>query len=62
MVKEFCVSVDFTMSRSIYVEASSAEEAMAKVEEMVSRNPYGYTHGFTHYVNHTIVDANEVED
>ena len=59
MKKEFCVSVDFTMSKNVYVEASSAEEAMAKVEEMVSRNPYVYTSNFSHYVQHEIIDAEE---
>lgn len=59
MKKEFCVAVDITMAKNIYVEASSAEEAMAKVEEMVSRNPYGYTSNFSHYVQHEIIDAEE---
>lgn len=59
MAKEFCVSVDFTMAKRIYVEASSETEAMAKVEEMVSRNPYGYTSNFSHYVQHEIIDAEE---
>ena len=59
MKKTFCVAVDITMAKNIYVEASSEEEAMAKVEEMVSSNPYGYTSNFSHYVQHEIIDAEE---
>ena len=33
-MKEYCIQVDVTMSGNIYVEASSKEEAMAKVDKM----------------------------
>ena len=62
MRKNFVVDVDFTISRSFEVEAENEQQAKNKVYAMIKENPYDYTHGFTHYVNHEIVDANEVED
>jgi hypothetical protein len=38
-MKNYDVSVDITMSKSISVEANSEEEAMKKVEEMIKENP-----------------------
>ena len=61
MVKNYSVSIDITMSKTIEVEASSEEEAMSKASEMASNNPYNYTNGFSHYVKNEAVYAEEVE-
>lgn len=59
MKKNFCVSVDITMSKNIYVDAENEEQAMSKVSEMISNNPYDYTYNFSHYVGYEIVNADE---
>lgn len=59
MKKNFCVSVDLIMSKDIYVEAEDEEHAMSKVREMINKNPYDYTSGFSHYVGYNVVDALE---
>ena len=59
MKKNYCVSVDVTMAKSIYVEAENEEHAMSKVREMINKNPYDYTNNFSHYVGYEIIDANE---
>jgi hypothetical protein len=56
---KYIVSMDITMSKSIEVEASSEEEAMNKADELVSNNPYNYTNGFSHYVTHKAITADE---
>lgn len=53
------VSVDITMCKMVSVEAESEEEAMEKVSEMIAKNPYNYTSGFSHYVAHEVTDAEE---
>ena len=62
MRKNFVVDVDITMSRSFEVEAENEQQAKNMVYSMIKANPYDFTHGFTYYVDHEIVDANEVED
>ena len=61
-MKNYVVDVDITMSRSFEVEAENEQQAKNKVYAMIKANPYDFTHGFTHYVNHEIVEANEVEE
>jgi hypothetical protein len=61
-MKKFDVSVDITMSKSIEVEAENETEAMAKVSEMIDNNPYNYTNGFSHYVGHQTICADEIEE
>lgn len=61
-MKTFVVDVDITMSKSFEVEAENEQQARNKVYSMIKSNPYDYTHGFTHYVNHEIVDAYEEEE
>ena len=53
MKKNYCVSVDITMAKHIYVE----EQAMAKVREIINKNPYEYANNFSHYVGHKVIDA-----
>ena len=59
MAKNYSVSIDITMSKTIEVEANSEEEAIAKANEMVANNPYNYTNGFSHYVSHEAISAEE---
>lgn len=59
MAKQFCVILDITMAKNIYVEAEDEEHAMSKVREMINKNPYDYTSGFSHYVGYNVVDAVE---
>ena len=59
MEKNFCVSVDITMAKNIYVEAENEEEANAKVREMIKKNPYDYAYNFSHYVGYEITDVYE---
>ena len=58
-MKNYCVSVDITMSKSIYVEAESEEQARDMANEMVCNNPYEYANNFSHYVTHEVVCAEE---
>ena len=53
------VNVDITMCKMVSVEAESEDEAMEKVSEMIAKNPYNYTSGFSHYVTHEVTDAEE---
>ncbi len=55
----FYVDVDITMSKSVCVEAENEADAMRKVDEMITKNPHDYTSGFSHYVAHEVVDAEE---
>ena len=55
----FYVNVDITMSKSVRVEADNEDEAMAKVDNMIGENPYDYTHDFSHYVTHEVINAED---
>ena len=60
MKKNYCVSVDITMAKNIYVEAENDEHAKEIVDSMINENPYSYTkNGFSHFVSYEIIDANE---
>ena len=58
-MKTFSVSVDITMSKTIQVLASNENEAVAVADKLISENPYNYTNGFSHYVSHEVVEAEE---
>lgn len=60
-MKSYLVSVDVVMNKYISVEAESDEDAAKKVDEMISSNPYDYTHDFSHYVGHEVIST-EPED
>lgn len=62
MKKNYCVSVNITMSRSFEIEADSEQQAKNAVFAMIKANPYDYTHGFTNYVNHEIIDVTKIID
>lgn len=57
-MKEFCVEVDITVSKHIYVDAENEEEAKAKVEKMMEYPHYYYTKADA-YVSHEITDCYE---
>lgn len=59
MAKKFLVSVDVVMNKYIEVEAESDEQAVQKVDEMFNKNPYEYANGFSHYVSHEVICAEE---
>ena len=59
MKKTFCVAVDITMAKNIYVEAENEEQAMEIASSKIDENPYGYAQGFSHYVDYEIIEANE---
>ena len=59
MKKTFCVAVDITMAKNIYVQAEDEEHAMSKAREMINKNPYDYANNFSHYVGYEIIDAVE---
>ena len=58
-MKTFSVSVDITMSKTIYVEANSEEEAISRVDALIEDNPYDYARNFSHYVKHDVICAEE---
>ena len=58
-MKTYSVSVDITMSKNISVLACSEEDAIKIANKMISDNPYGYTNGFSHYVSHKVIEAEE---
>ena len=60
-MKNYSVSVDFTMSKSVTVLAESEGDAVRKVDEMIYEHPYDYAFGFSHYVNHEVICAEEEE-
>ena len=53
----YSVSVDIVMNKYFSVEAESDDEAAKKVDEMISKNPYDYTHNFSCYVGHEIIST-----
>ena len=59
---KFNVDVDITMSKSFEIEAENEENSIEIVEDMIDKNPYGFTNGFSHYVKHEVVCANEIEE
>ena len=61
MKKNFCVSVDFVMSKNIYVNAENEEQAKSKVRDMIKEKPYDHACNFSHYVGYEIIDAYEEE-
>ena len=58
----YCVSVDVTMAKNIYVEADSEEQAMSIVRDKIDKDPYDCARDFSHYVGYKIVDVVEEED
>lgn len=59
MKKNYCISVDITMSKNFYIEAENKEQATSKVRDMINKSPYDYANNFSHYVGYEIIDAYE---
>ena len=57
IMKEYAVDVDFTMSKTVYVNAENEKEARKKVDEEIRHNPYTLANRFSHYVTHEIIDV-----
>ena len=59
MEKTFCVAVDITMAKNIYVQAEDEEHAISIARSKIDENPYAYAQSFSHYVGYEIIGANE---
>lgn len=62
MKKNYCVSVDITMSKTFEIEAENEEQAKAILNGWIKYNPYEYAHNFDAYISHEITDINEEEE
>ena len=60
MKKTFCVSVDVTMAKNIYVEAEDEEHAISIARSKIDENPYAYAQAFSHYVGYDIIESYEL--
>ena len=58
-VKHYVVDMDITVSKRVYVAATSAEEAMRIAKEEVDSDPYNYAWNCDAFVSSTAIDANE---
>ena len=58
-MKNFIVNVDFVMSRTLEIEAENEQQAIEKINSLISQNPYNYASDFSHYVSHEVIDAEE---
>ena len=61
-MKNYCISVDITMSKTLEVEAESEQQAKNIVCGKFKANPYDLAYGFTSYVNHEITDVEEITE
>lgn len=59
MNKTYCISVDFVMSKNVYIDAENEEQAKALLSGWIKYNPYEYAYNFDAYVSHEITDINE---
>jgi hypothetical protein len=61
-MKQFAVDVDITMSKRIYVDAESEEQAEQIAKQKLDNNPYDYCLQPDACVDYNITDVNEYED
>jgi len=61
-MKQFRVDVDFRVTKCIYVDAETAEQAEQIVEKRCKDNPYQYTCDPDACTDYSICDVNECED
>ena len=61
-MKNYCISVDITMSKTFEIEAENEQQAKNILCDKFKENPYDLAHGFTSYVNHEITDVDELID
>lgn len=59
-MKEYSVSLDITMCKTLYVEAESEEQSMEIARKRMEENPYDETYNFSHMVGYEVTDAIEV--
>ena len=56
-MKEFAVNVDITMSKTLYVEAESEEQAIQIANGKILDDPYDAARTADAYVSHEVFDA-----
>lgn len=61
-MKKFRVDVDFRVTKCIYVDAETAEQAEQIVEQRCKDNPYQYTNNPDACTDYSVCDVNEEED
>lgn len=61
-MKKFAVSVDITMSSTIYVKAENEEAAKNKVTNWIGDDPYYYVKRADAYVSHEFTDVSETDE
>lgn len=61
-MKTFAVEVEFTVSKTIYVEADDIKEAEKIANEQVRKYPHYYYSKADYYVRHEITDINEYDE
>lgn len=61
-MKQFRVDVDFRVTKCIFVDAETAEQAEEIVEQRCKDNPYQYTNNPDACTDYSICDVNECED
>lgn len=59
MMKNYAVSVDITMSKTIHVDAENEESAKTIVKNWIADDPYYYAKEADCYVSSEVVDINE---
>jgi antitoxin component of RelBE/YafQ-DinJ toxin-antitoxin module len=62
MAKQFAIDVDFRVTKRIYVDAETAEQAEQMVEERCKANPYQYTSNIDACTDYSIIEVSECED
>lgn len=61
-MKQFRVDVDFRVTKCIFVDAETAEQAEEIVEQRCKDNPYQYTSDPDACTDYSICDVNECEE
>ena len=62
MAKQFSIDVDFRVTKRIYVDAETAEQAEQKAKEMLDNNPYEYCTRPDSCADYDICEVSECED
>lgn len=62
MAKQFSIDVDFRVTKRIYVDAETAEQAEQKAKEMLDNNPYEYCTSPDSCADYDIYEVNECEE
>ena len=59
IMKNYAVSVDITMSKTIYIDAENEESAKTIANNWIADNPYYYAKSADCYVSCEVIDINE---